>query len=952
MRGQPLIAAWAPMTDYKNTVNLPRTAFPMKADLARREPQMLAAWEERGTYQKLREIARGRPLYVLHDGPPYANGAIHIGHAVNKILKDIIVKARTLDGFDAPYVPGWDCHGLPIEHQVEKKGGRKARELDARAFRQACREFAASQVDAQREDFKRLGVMADWDRPYLTMQPAYEAEQLRAFAQIIRNGHLYKGFKPVHWCFACRSALAEAEVEYEDRTSPSIDVRFGVADREDLAARVPGLDLPELPNNIVIWTTTPWTLPANQAVAVHADFDYSLLQVSSDAGEEVLILASDLVETVLARAGIESSREIGRVKGAALEGLVLRHPFYDRPVPVILGEHVTLESGTGAVHTAPGHGQEDFIVGRRYDLPVENPVGGDGRFLASTPLFAGEQVFEANDHVVEVLRERGALLHHEAYRHSYPHCWRHKTPVIFRATPQWFISMEQAGLRKAALEEIRKVSWTPQWGEKRIFSMIESRPDWCISRQRRWGVPLSLFTHKETGELHPRTPELIEQVADLVARQGIDAWFELEPGELLGEEGEAYEKVQDTMDVWMDSGLSHHCVSVLRPEVRIPADLYLEGSDQHRGWFHSSLLTCVAEHGYAPYKAVLTHGFTVDEQGRKMSKSLGNVVLPQTVMNTLGADILRLWVAATDYAAEISVSDEILKRMADSYRRIRNTARFLLGNLDGFDPVADAVPVEAMIALDRWALQRTGQLQDEIAAAYRDFEFHLIYQKVHNFCIVDLGGFYLDVLKDRLYTTPAAGLPRRSAQTAMYWIAEAMLRWLAPILSFTAEEINLNMPGERPESVFFTTWAALPECPAAAGEIDWPKVLGARAAVLRKLEELRMTEAIGAPLDAEVDLYCEPALRSALDALGEELRFVLITSEARVHRAEDRPADAVQVDSDNVSGLWISAHPSAAAKCVRCWHKRPDVGLIADHPELCGRCVLNIDGPGETRRYA
>ena len=676
------------MADYKNTVNLPETAFPMKADLARREPEMLAWWEQHGTYEKLRAIARDRPKFILHDGPPYANGAIHIGHAVNKILKDIIVKSRTMDGFDAPYVPGWDCHGLPIEHAVEKVRGRDAKNLDAKAFRQACREFAMEQVDVQRKDFIRLGVLGDWFNPYLTLAPRYEAEQLRAFAQIIRNGHLYKGYKPVHWCMDCRSALAEAEVEYEERTSPSIDVRFEVVDSADLARRVGGVTLPAGPASIVIWTTTPWTLPANQAVAVHQEFDYALLAVNTGAGEELLILAAELAPSVLARAGIGSSREIARVKGEALEHLQLRHPFYERVVPVILGDHVTLESGTGAVHTAPGHGQEDFVVGKKYGLMVDNPVGSDGRFLPATPIFAGEKVFDANKHVVEVLAERGTLLHHEAFRHSYPHCWRHKTPVIFRATPQWFISMEQAGLRAAALAEIGKVEWTPDWGEQRIYSMIAGRPDWCISRQRAWGVPLALLTHKETGALHPRTPELIEQVADLVAKDGIDAWFDLDPAALLGAEAASYEKVTDIMDVWVDSGVSHHCVSTIRPEILSPADLYLEGSDQHRGWFHSSLLTSVAQKGHAPYKGVLTHGFTVDEKGRKMSKSLGNVVLPQKVMSTLGADVLRLWVAATDYANEISVSDEILKRTSDSYRRIRNTVRFLLGNLAGFDPAA------------------------------------------------------------------------------------------------------------------------------------------------------------------------------------------------------------------------------------------------------------------------
>jgi len=940
------------MADYKHTVNLPETAFPMKADLARREPEMLAWWEEHVTYRKLREVAKGRPTFVLHDGPPYANGAIHIGHAVNKVLKDIIVKSRTLDGHDAPYVPGWDCHGLPIEHAVEKAGGKEAKLLDARAFRAKCREFALEQVDVQRRDFIRLGVMGDWSEPYLTLQPRYEAEQLRAFAQIIRNGHLYKGYKPVHWCLDCRSALAEAEVEYEERTSPSIDVRFEVVDRVDLARRCGGAELPDQRASVVIWTTTPWTLPANQAVALHPEYEYSLLTVESASGSELLLLATELAVPVLQRAGAAGSSEVARVKGAALEGLRLRHPFYEREVPVVLGEHVTLDSGTGAVHTAPGHGQEDFIVGQRYGLPVDNPVGNDGRFLPATPLFAGDKVFDANARVVEVLGERGALLHHEPFRHSYPHCWRHKTPVIFRATPQWFISMEQAGLRQAALTEIRKVHWMPDWGEQRITGMIAGRPDWCISRQRRWGVPLALFTHRETGELHPRTADLVERVADRVEQGGIDAWFELEPHALLGAEAGQYEKVPDIMDVWVDSGVSHHCVTKMRPEVLNPADLYLEGSDQHRGWFHSSLLTCVAQKGHAPYKAVLTHGFTVDEKGRKMSKSLGNVVAPQKVVNTLGADVLRLWVASTDYANEISVSDEILKRMADSYRRIRNTARFLLGNLAGFDPARDAVPLTGLVDLDRWAIARTRELQEEVVAAYRSYDFHLIYQKVHNFCVVDLGGFYLDVVKDRLYTTPKHGLPRRSAQTAMHHIIEAMVRWLAPILSFTAEEIWRHMPGERTQSVFFSTWWELPAGEAAATTLDWVNVLEARAAVLRELERLRVAGSIGAPLDAVVDLYAGAGVRAALTPLGDELRFVMITSEAHVHPAEARPVDAVPAGTAGVTDLWIQVRPSAVAKCVRCWHKRADVGSDPSHPELCARCVVNLDGAGETRRFA
>ena len=941
------------MTDYKTTVNLPSTAFPMKADLARREPEMLAWWAEQNTYRKLREVARGRPVFILHDGPPYANGAIHIGHAVNKVLKDVIVKARTLDGYDAPYLPGWDCHGLPIEHQVEKTMGRAAKALDARAFRQACRDFALAQVDVQRVDFKRLGVHGQWDDPYLTLSPRYEAEQLRAFAQIIRNGHLYKGYKPVHWCLDCRSALAEAEVEYEERVSPAIDVRFDVVDRKDLRRRFGiATALPDLPASVVIWTTTPWTLPANQAVSVHPEYEYSLLEIAGDAGEELVIVATELADAVLARAGASRKGELGRVRGAALERLSLRHPFLEREVPVTLGEHVTLESGTGAVHTAPAHGQDDFAVGQRYGLPVDNPVDDDGRFVPATPLFAREQVFAANPHVVEVLAQKGKLLKHESYRHSYPVCWRHKSPVIFRATPQWFLGMEVAGLRAAALDEIRKVRWTPEWGEQRMSSMIAGRPDWCISRQRTWGVPLTLFTHAETGELHPETPDLIERVADLVEKDGIDAWFDLDSRELLGDQGDRWRKVTDIMDVWFDSGVSHHCVSRLWSEIRTPADLYLEGSDQHRGWFQSSLLTSVAQKGHAPYKGVLTHGFTVDDKGQKMSKSLGNMIVPQKVVSSLGADVLRLWVAATDYANEISVSDEILKRTADSYRRMRNTARFLLGNLAGFDPARDLLASERLVELDRWAIERTRELQSEVVAAYRDYAFHLIYQKVHNFCVVDLGGFYLDVIKDRLYTTRTDSEPRRSAQTALYWIAEGLTRWLAPILSFTAEEIWRHMPGERTESVFHTTWVELPATGRGRVAVDWPAVLEVRSVVLRELERLRIEGRIGAPLDAVVDLYCAPERRAALAVLGDELRFLLITSEARVHVAEDRPAAASAGGGEGEGAFWVSVDASSAAKCVRCWHKREDVGHSDRHPQLCARCVTNIEGPGEQRRFA
>ena len=940
------------VADYKQTINLPQTGFPMKADLAKREPAMLETWEREDLYGKIRSVSKGRPGYVLTDGPPYANGAIHLGHAVNKILKDIIVKSRTLDGYDAPYVPGWDCHGLPIEMQVEKTHGRVGQKIDAKAFRAACRDYAYKQVDAQRKDFKRLGVLGDWDHPYLTMDPRFEAEQLRAFAMIIKNGHVYKGYKPVHWCLNCRSALAEAEVEYEDITSPSVYVRFEVLDRTDLAARL-GLqsDLVDLdvPTSIAIWTTTPWTLPANQAVAVHPQIDYVLVEFDLGGGRERLLVANERVEPLMLTLGVGAWTTLAEVKGEVLEHLQLHHPFYDRVVPVILGDHVTLDAGTGAVHTAPGHGLDDYIVGRRYDLPIENPVGGDGRFLPSTPLFAGEQVFDANAHVIEVLGSEGRLLKGEPYHHAYPHCWRHKTPVIFRATPQWFISMDQAGLRKGALEAIAHVDWMPSWGEQRISGMIAGRPDWCVSRQRTWGVPIPLFVDKETGELHPRTLELIEEVAQRVERGGIDAWFDLDAATLLGADAARYDKSTDVMDVWFDSGVVHHAVTQLRPEIVAPSDLYLEGSDQHRGWFHSSLLTSVAMHGRAPYRGVLTHGFTVDEKGRKMSKSIGNTLVPQKLTNTLGADVVRLWIAATDYANEMSVSDEILKRMADSYRRIRNTVRFLLGNMHGFDPALHAVPFHDLVAIDQWVISKAFTLQNDVVTAFRNYEFHSIYQEVHNFCVVELGGFYLDIIKDRLYTTGAESRPRRSAQTALYHLADAMVRWLAPILSFTAEEVWSFMPGERNESVFLNTWHSFPAGAERESAIDWPAFIALKAGVARQLERLRTAGQIGAPLDAEVTIYAPPEQAQRFAALGDELRFLLITSQAKVVATDTPPPDSVPGHAENV---WIEVKPSTQPKCVRCWHLRPDVGSDPRYPELCARCVVNIEGPGEERKYA
>jgi isoleucyl-tRNA synthetase len=937
------------VNDYKNTLNLPQTGFPMKANLATREPEVLKRWQEIDLYKKLREQGRGRPKFVLHDGPPYANGDIHIGHAVNKVLKDIIVKSRILSGFDSPYLPGWDCHGLPIEHAVEKKIGKAGVVVEPAKFRQACREYARSQIARQREDFIRLGVVGDWDHSYLTMEFAVEADIIRALGRIIANGHVVRGHKPVHWCSDCGSALAEAEVEYIDKTSPAIDVRFAAVDPASLLARcehVPGHS-GEGPLSVVIWTTTPWTLPANQAVALHPDLEYVILQCNGPQGNERLIIVEPLVKDVMGRCGIENYRVIANCLGKDLEGVKLKHPFYTREVPIILGDHVTTDAGTGAVHTAPGHGLEDYVVGERYGLAVDNPVGDDGKFLPGTDIFAGEHVLKANDHVIEVLKARRALLHVTAVNHSYPHCWRHKTPIIFRATSQWFISMER--LREPALRAIAATHWVPEWGQARIQGMVENRPDWCISRQRAWGVPIPLFVHRQTGKIHPDTSRLIEEVALRVEKRGIDAWFDLKPEDLLGTDSANYIKTGDTLDVWFDSGVTHSSVLERRPELQFPADLYLEGSDQHRGWFQSSLLTSVAMHGRAPYKGVLTHGFTVDARGRKMSKSMGNVIVPQKVIKVMGADILRLWVAATDYSAEMNISDEILTRMADSYRRIRNTARYLLANLSGFDETRQ-FPVNDMLALDQWALQRAHDLQNEILGAYEKFQFHLIYQKVHHFCVVDMGGFYLDILKDRMYTMPTNSRGRRSAQTTMFHILEALVRWLAPVLSFTAEEIWHHMPERKNASVFLETWHSFPVIDDAAVDRSyWNDVMTVRQAVARELEKLRVAGDIGSGLDAEVDIYCDDSWQKRLRRLGDELRFVFITSYVRLHPLLENKSNAVETE---IKGMTLRVAPSTYPKCIRCWHHREDVGANKEHPQICGRCVQNVTGPGEARSYA
>ncbi|MDF7679891.1 isoleucine--tRNA ligase [Enterobacteriaceae bacterium ESL0689] len=949
------------MSDYKSTLNLPETGFPMRGDLAKREPGMLARWNDDNLYGCIRTAKKGKKTFILHDGPPYANGNIHIGHSVNKILKDIIIKSKGLSGYDSPYIPGWDCHGLPIELKVEQEYGKPGEKLTAAEFRARCREYAASQVDGQRQDFIRLGVLGDWSHPYLTMDFNTEANIIRALGKIIANGHLHKGAKPVHWCVDCRSALAEAEVEYYDKTSPAIDVAFPAVDKAAVAAKFAVSDM-RGPIALVIWTTTPWTLPANRAIALSPEFDYALVQVEGQA----LIIAQDLVVSVMQRAGISDYTLLGSAKGADLEGLRFTHPFMGFDVPAILADHVTLDAGTGAVHTAPGHGPDDYIVGQKYGLEIANPVGPDGTYLPGTyPTLDGMNVFKANEVVVALLREKGALLHVEKLLHSYPCCWRHKSPVIFRATPQWFISMDKKGLRSQSLKEIDRIEqqglakenlsgWIPAWGKARIESMVTNRPDWCISRQRTWGVPMALFVHKETQELHPQTVELIEKVAQYVEKSGIQAWWDLDAREILGDDADHYEKVPDTLDVWFDSGSTSYTVVDARPELSgHSADMYLEGSDQHRGWFMSSLMISVAMKGKAPYRQVLTHGFTVDGQGRKMSKSIGNTVSPQEVMNKSGADILRLWVASTDYTGEMAVSDEILKRAADSYRRIRNTARFLLANLNGFDPAKDQVSPEEMVVLDRWAVGCAQAAQQDILRAYQAYDFHEVVQRLMRFCSVEMGSFYLDIIKDRQYTAKADSVARRSCQTALFHIVEALVRWIAPILSFTADEIWHYLPGAREKYVFTGEWydglfgLATDE---KMNDAFWDVLLQVRGEVNKVIEQARNDKQIGSSLAASVTLYADSDLAAKLNALGDELRFVLLTSEVSVADLASAPDDARQ--SELLKGLRIVLTQAEGEKCPRCWHYARDIGKVAEHAEICGRCVSNVAGDGEKRKFA
>lgn len=943
------------MTHYKDTLNLPETGFPMKADLAKRELEILALWENKHIYQQLRAVGKTRPKFIVHDGPPYANGAIHIGHALNKILKDIVLKSKTLAGFDAPYVPGWDCHGLPIELNVEKKLGGKIKEITPRAFRALCREYARGQIEEQRASFKRLGVLGDWDHPYRTMDSGFEADVIRALATMISQGHLHRGSKPVHWCVACGSALAEAEVEYQEKKSFAMYVSFKVFSPRQIAECV-GLTK-TYPVYIPIWTTTSWTLPANQAVALNASAEYAWVEILEPV-PHALLVAAPLVEEVMTHLQIAEYQVVAQGQGALFEHIIVEHPFLNKTVPVILGDHVTLDAGTGAVHTAPAHGHEDYLVGERYGLSMENSVDDRGYYKTGTPFFAGESVYGVHEKIVKCLVEKNALLAHEAIQHSYPHCWRHKKPLIFRATPQWFISMDQSQLRTQMLSAIRLVHWMPEWAKARMTSMVTQRPDWCISRQRMWGTPIPLFIHRETGETHPDTLAIMRKVADQVETQGIDVWDALSVEDFLPpDQASQYVKITDTLDVWFDSGVTHVAVLGRRPELQVDRQkgekiLYLEGSDQYRGWFLSSLTTAVAMHEGPPYDIVLSHGFTVDGKGHKMSKSLGNVIAPEKIWNSMGADVLRLWVASCNFQEEASISDEILQRMAELYRRIRNTVRFLIANLHDFTPEVHQLPVEKLLPLDQWAIARAARVDQWIQQAYETFTFHKVVHELQRFCINDMGSFYLDIIKDRQYVMKKDSLGRRATQTAMYSILEALVRWIAPILSFTAEEIWHYLPWKKEDSVFLAVFDQVFSLSSEQRAYDeaplWSSLMEVRVQVNRALERARQEGVIGSGLAAEVVLYCSPDLHALLSVIGDELRFVLITSGATCYPLSEAPANALVTD---LPELKLEVRACLYEKCPRCWHRCKEVGTSPDSQEICQRCVENVSGHGEVRRY-
>ncbi|MEI6701970.1 MAG: isoleucine--tRNA ligase [Deltaproteobacteria bacterium] len=922
--------------EYKDTLNLPQTDFPMKANLNQREPEMLASWENAGLYARMEEVGSGKPLYVLHDGPPYANGNIHIGHALNKILKDMILKVKRMQGFHAPYVPGWDCHGLPIELQVEKNLGSRKHQISKLEMRRECRKYAEKFVAIQREEFKRLGIQGDWENPYLTMNYEYEGLTAAELAKFAHNGGLYRGRKPVHWCSSCVTALAEAEVEYADHTSPSIFVRFALQD--DVSVSIPALAGKQA--YIVIWTTTPWTIPANLALALHPEFDYVALETEKD----VLIVAEGLKDSFLASAGL-TGRVIATFKAGVLERKRCKHPFYDRDSIVLLGGHVTLEAGTGCVHTAPGHGQEDYQLALAEGLEIYNPVDNHGKYIQNLEFFGGQFVFDANQSVIDKLTEVGALLQTSKISHSYPHCWRCKKPIIFRATEQWFISMETNELRKKALRAIDQVEWIPKWGRERIYGMIENRPDWCVSRQRTWGVPITAFSCKECGE-YIADGVIMDHIAGLFKEHSADVWFEWEAERLMPAGAKcpqcgsgSFEKEMDILDVWFDSGVSHAAVLEPNPGLHSPADMYLEGSDQHRGWFHSSLLESVGTRGVAPYRSVLTHGFVLDGQGRKMSKSVGNVVAPEDVIKKFGADILRLWVAAVDYRDDTRISQEILTRIAEAYRRIRNTCRYILGNISDFNPATQAVSFADMPEIDRWALHQLELLKERVLIAYQELEFHVIYQDINAFCTVEMSSFYLDILKDRMYTSKATSVERLSAQTVMHRILDTLVRLLAPVLSFTADEVWRFLPGQSEESVHLTEFPTLnPEWKNDTLATSWDRIIKVRSDVSKALELARVAKAIGHSLDAAVTITAQPELLGFLREYETELQSIFIVSKAVTASEIDGESWA----SETVEGLKIQVTAAPGVKCERCWCYSEELGTDVGHPAICPKCTTAV----------